>query len=344
MTKKLLIIVCILTVVLGVLVITNKDKIFDSNKQVINNQNNTIVEDKNETNVTEPEKQVFNDKEDREEPGNRYGILFDGYTPFTNIDYNSKVNKQEDKVFILKEGVITYATTKKGKKYSIKVPNVVSARLSCSCGGCTNIYYLDSNKDLYDIKLGESGVYDKNVKAKKIRGDVKSLALDVDNLLFPTTCGEEYPIVKYINEKERLLEYKEDEDTGEGTYKDLSLDGLKRMWITSSWMNDWKKDADLYIAGEKATMDYFFKDENNNIIKAKAYYINTDVNESGDVQPLYVLGEDYYVYVFDNFIDNPIGKKHNESKVESFEVAEYDNKYLVKVKYISGKIEEFDKE
>lgn len=236
------------------------------------------------------------------------GILIKEYYPFDNFKFQKNINANDDgKVTIENDKIVYQDFHIDGKKKSIKAPNAVSAAIICDCGSCGGIYYINNKNELFfiDLYVEDSS----EIKAEKIASNIKELG-DLNHEITPSTCGSNEIVLKDINDKLYVINY-------DGEY-DKSLQSLKeveRSFVVLAGENGNEWERIVYVVSENAKVDTYLKDENEKTLNAKCV-----INDEDDFQSLiYVIDENNYLYVFEDYIHTPIGKKYNSKKVKTYD-------------------------
>ena len=96
----------------------------------------------------------------------------------------------------------------------VALNDVVSLGLNCDCGACRSIYYLNSNKELYEIKLDhgeflldDNNALDPDSVTKVAESVVGFKMIDISTLDDSDTCGGYTPQYKTTTGEVKTLNY-----------------------------------------------------------------------------------------------------------------------------------------
>ncbi len=242
-----------------------------------------------------------------------YGILSYGeIKPFENLDFGKKVYGEYVK---LENGVIKYNNEDTDQSFDFPIEDVIQVGAECDCGGCRNIYYLNSKGELYSIEV-DHGEVPEDYESKLIKKNVSAFMLFEAGLVEGTTCGGQDLIVKY----------------NDGTIKinDYDLSALERYWLFSA-----ESDYELYIVSNNVKVKNYLTDENGEKLVAKQIFI-TDVTYDSEYS-IYVIDKNDYLYYNDDYTKVKLNK-YNESKVKSYK----ENENNVTITYTDNSNETID--
>ncbi len=241
------------------------------------------------------------------------GILFEGLSLGADLKFEKEVNTSDGKVFVEKDKIVYQDFHINNKKHSIDAKGVVSAAIQCDCGYCTGIYYINSKQELYYVDLDAEDINDD--ESGKIADNMKEMANSYDSI-YASTCDSNNIIIKDMNDK--LYIYERSDSNKLTPLSDvervfLVLAGIEKSnEISVSDDSIW--DRMIYAVSENAKVDVYMLNSDNKKISAQVVIFNED----DDDYSMYIIDNNNYIYVYDDYRYNNVGKKYKETKVKSF--------------------------
>ncbi len=258
-----------------------------------------IIEGTEESkNISEDSKLFYEDYE--------YGVLLEEKIDnFSNLDFDSKAKDYSDSKIEIVNGKILFQLS---DYKQIEVPNInnaVSARLSCDCGECVNLYYLNSNNQIYYIELDFEDIEEgsNNVEYSKRLVANDAIGIDTVEYLGATTCGGVELVYKNKDNQIKLV-YDYDDDI---KYVDVNLRQIK--WLNSN------VEAPIYGVNDTKIISNMLKDQNGKTLVCANLFTEWDDNDINT----YIISDNGYLYYFgEKELKNRIGKLLFDSKVQDF--------------------------
>ncbi len=110
----------------------------------------------------------------------------------------------------------------------------------------------------------------------------------------------------------------------------IPLKEIERNFLVLAGEEDDEFNRIIYVVSENTKVDNYLLND-----KSKKYNATLAIEFEENI---YVLGEDKYIYVYSDYVNTNIGKKHNTQKVKTYKIEEK----KLKVTYEDGTTESLE--